>query len=230
MLGLYCKSFTPTAEGTCQKQLDKDATCATSYDCKNTFGCHDTKCTESFSLNNGDTVKLPANEVGNEKKMCKSNNADSTRCSTVKYDAEAHKTISSGLVTCEYKSKCKYTIYFKDDGSDKAVGTEQDCFCSLSAEGTGYCPYALGDSGNSSKVSRVITMIKANADGQHTFHRFQDKAGSEANSLACQTWAASTGSQNALDCVKTAVGAAKCAANYISTAIVALMMVFFALF
>jgi len=162
--------------------------------------------------------------------MCLSANANSGKCSTLKYDAEAHKTITGGLVTCEYQSKCKYTIYFKDDGSDKTAGTDQDCFCSLSAEGTGYCPYASGDSGNSSKVSRVIAMIKANYDGQHTEHRFNDKAGSEANSQICQVWAGSVASQNALDCVKTAFGAAKCAANYITTAIVALMMVFFALF
>jgi len=229
MLGLYCKKTTD-ADGTCQKQLAKDAVCTATLECLNNLACNDGKCAETFSLKNGDTVKLPTAEAGGERIMCASGNATSGRCSTTKYDAEAHKNVSSGLVTCDFGTKCKYTIYFKDDGSDKTAGTDQDCFCTLSADGQGYCPYASGDSGNSSLVSRVITMAKSNFDGQHTAHRFNDKPGNEANSSVCQLWAGAVASKGALDCVKTAFGATKCAANYISTAIAALMMVFFALF
>jgi len=148
----------------------------------------------------------------------------------MKYDDTVHKSVANGLVTCDYKSKCKYTIYYKDDGTDKVAGPDQDCFCSLSAEGTGYCPYAIGDAGNSARAQRVIAMFKANYDGHHTQHRYQEKSADDVNSSICQVWAGSIVSQGALDCVKTAFGAAKCAANYITTAIVALLMVFLALF
>ena len=126
--GLYCDGL--PAAGKCTKQKDKDATCASSYECQNQYLCKDKCSVAPYSLDT--KTELPHDEMTGY--MCK---WEATALKDGKvyctYQKQADAGDSNGVVKCDAGSKCKY-----DD--DMAGSIEKDCACGYNADGQGYCP------------------------------------------------------------------------------------------
>jgi hypothetical protein len=234
VVGHYCKGAAAGTPGTCTPLIEATKDCTSSFECKNNLFCNDKKCTEAISLDNGVEVKLPQEEEDFALGLCKSGLVVDKKCATTKYDADA-KLIVDGVVKCNYKEKCKYNYFFKDDGSDKKAAPEQECVCTMSADGQGYCPYSRGDVKAIDRNNQINGYAKELLNNTfHTLHRFEEAAGSEAKGATCLAVYRDVGRRNAVSCLKDNVALYKActliSSGFITFSISAILMFFVALF
>lgn len=175
LVGLYCAGNPQTA-GKCAAQLDKDAACVANFDCLNHLLCFNSKCTDMLSQKVGTKVA--------DKSACISGDTENGVCKNVIYDAEKTPSanISSGLVKCDFGSKCNYKSVTSEDGKTATAFT-QDCVCSSNGDGQGYCPLALQDDGNSKLSSSIKDAYLARFKNTklHSYHRGFETADTASN-------------------------------------------------
>jgi len=237
IVGLYCKKTAATdAEGVCADLLAKDAVCTASKECKDNLFCHgkDTKkCIDAFSLAKGTELFFPEGEValyGNF--VCASGEVNSGKCVDKKYDSDAHKEVlDSGLVKCDYKSKCKYNYWTSD--KDKTAAPEEDCNCGLNGDGFGYCPFATNDDKvTSARGSKIISIYKETflANGRHTEAKTQQSLkAAKGKTLTCLAQYANSMYAGAGTCFKNE-DCTEISSGFINFSLFALVTFFFALF
>jgi len=224
------KTAATDATGTCTVLAKKGEDCATSYQCDATTLCLEKKCADVFTLEKGIEVKFTdATEASYGDYACKSGLVKNTKCAEYKYDTEA-KNIANGVVTCDYKAKCKYVYEISDKAADN-VKEEKDCSCGNNAEGQGYCPLSYHDATIGDRYTKVTEFKKENLGaGLHTKNKFTNSVkGKESKNFACQQVYLGVGSYKALDCFKSAV-CTEIASGFLRYSLFALLGLLFFLF
>lgn len=131
IVGLYCDKY----EGRCKKQIKKGESCLESKDCKNNLICANGKCSELFSLEDGNSV--PEKEYYDiQRKFCKNGEVEDNKCVSFN-DFDGTKLSDNEYKKCDFNSYCEYKINGLGDGRIKYVR----CGCGYNSEGQGYCPH-----------------------------------------------------------------------------------------
>lgn len=151
--GQYCK------DNQCVEGLNAGDDCTKDEECKFSFGCLGTKCTEFFSLNNGFNMTA----VGGEKSpfYCKSGRIYNGLCGQVRV---------STMDTCNPDEPCHY---FNENNEE--IEIKDTCKCTVSTNPTTKC--MLGDLDLNEKWNEIIELLT------EIYKNYKDKCNLSENRL-----------------------------------------------
>jgi len=137
--GYYCN-----ATSLCNTQLTEGATCVSTWDCANNYGCFDGKCTawgsKAVDTDLGATSKWEDTLAENVAFFCELGEAivvdGSYKCSKTTYAGTTAADNKTGFATCNWGDDCNYS-----NGNQTYT---VKCQCGYNAAGQGYCPLASG--------------------------------------------------------------------------------------
>lgn len=162
-------TFCDTTTKLCTDQLDKDAKCTRSAECKNQFACNG-NCVDFRTVPVG--TKLAVNftddaQLALEAKYnCVTGRAFSDGvCGELLYKDASKAT--DGVVKCNVGEKCDYVFKFGDGKPEQSI--TMDCACGYNADGQGYCPYST-DKVNKDKEQKMFELFKSGSSC-HTLNR-----------------------------------------------------------
>ena len=130
-VGLFCDK----TKGKCKGQKGKGSKCFESKDCKNNLICRDGKCTDLFTVEDGQSVpERESYEI--QRKFCKNGEVINNICVSFN-DLNGTKVNDNEYKKCDYNSYCEYKVNGLENGRKKYV----KCGCGYNSEGQGYCPH-----------------------------------------------------------------------------------------
>jgi hypothetical protein len=128
--GLYCNSESKQ----CTNLVVAGKNCTKNDQCVNSASCNNKKCTEYYSLDDGETTVLD--------RLCKSGKSNKDKCDSIAYGKNMTVDTTSGMVRCNFTAnqRCNYKWSSDDTTFDNA------CECALNEEGSSWCELAVKES------------------------------------------------------------------------------------
>lgn len=224
VVGHYCKAGEKVEDlHVCVAQLEKDAACTSTFQCKNTLICSDSKCVDAYSFDLGASVEKV--DVSGQYLACANGSPVENKCAILAYKKDDKTTVENGLVKCDYQSKCNYEYLFKADGTDKKDATSQDCVCSLSSTGQGYCPMAQ----DTDSYKSYFTNQKTRLDNKrHTLARTLGDFDKQTDAK-CASFSVNVLFKDVDTCTKKVTGFSECNSSILKYSLI-ILAIFAAIF
>lgn len=161
--GYACyKNSTESNFTTCNKLQGLDANCTSEYECQMTQGCFKGKCTDYYSLKDGENVE--SNKYESSHSFCASGHDRYGLCESMR-NINAEQVVSDELVKCDESNPCRYTSI------NGTIIKSDVCKCGKSSDSSRYCPIYGGNKNYKNGIKIIKKLISEKRENCNTVER-----------------------------------------------------------